>query len=169
MVQNGEDLRVRRPLKMLQYALIELSTEKGFAAVTMSDLTERAMVNRSTYYRPFADKYELLRQYLEDLLQLIDSEQVGHAATFAAGEPPAGLVSLLRHLQTHAAFYRVMLGPNGDAAFCAQSFRGYLEKGFRSLLLIRTQITHHQRLTALGALLVAPGCLRLRLLSSSVD
>jgi hypothetical protein len=27
-----------------------------------------------------------------------------------------------------------MLGPNGDAAFCAQSFRAYLESGFRNLL-----------------------------------
>jgi AcrR family transcriptional regulator len=134
MVQNGGDLRVRRTRKLLHQALIDLSLEKGFAAVTVQDLAERAMVNRSTFYRHFVDKYDLLRSYLHDLYQLVDSEAGERDAPTLPGEPPAGLVSLLRHMQANAAFYRVLLGPNGDAAFCAQSFRGYLEKGFRSLM-----------------------------------
>jgi AcrR family transcriptional regulator len=134
MTQNEPDLRVRRTRKLLHAALIELTIEKGFAAVTVQDLAERAMVNRSTFYRHYVDKYDLLRQYLEDLYRLVDSDAAGHATIQAGGGPPAGLVTLLRHMQANAAFYRVMLGPNGDAAFCAQSFRGYLEKGFRSLL-----------------------------------
>jgi AcrR family transcriptional regulator len=55
-----EDLRVRRTRKTLQEALIALTIEKGFAAVTVRDITERAMVNRSTFYRHYLDKYELL-------------------------------------------------------------------------------------------------------------
>ncbi|HEX2906841.1 MAG TPA: TetR family transcriptional regulator, partial [Phototrophicaceae bacterium] len=60
---ENEDLRVRRTRKLLQQALIELTVEKGFAAVTVRDITERAMVNRSTFYRHYLDKYELLDQY----------------------------------------------------------------------------------------------------------
>jgi AcrR family transcriptional regulator len=92
------------------------------------------MINRSTFYRHFADKYELLRSYLQDLYQSIDMEAAAPGAAIPAGESPAGLVSLLRHMRANAAFYRAMLGPNGDAAFCARSFRGYLESGFRNLL-----------------------------------
>ena len=134
MMRNGDDLRVRRTRKMLHAALIALSIEKGFAAVTVQNLAERAMVNRSTFYRHFVDKYDLLRSYLQDVYRLIESEDGGPPSSHTGDEPPAGLVSLLRHMQTHADFYRVMLGPNGDAAFCAQSFRGYLEEGFRNRL-----------------------------------
>jgi AcrR family transcriptional regulator len=140
-MQNVEDLRIRRTRKLLQQALIELTIEKGFAAVTVRDLTERAMVNRSTFYRHYVDKHALLRQYLEDRYRLIDSEENGPPPSYAADQLPPGLVSLLKHMQLNADFYRVMLGPNGDAAFCAESFRGYIEKGFRTRLPSETMPT----------------------------
>ena len=63
-----EDLRVRRTRKLLQKALIELTVEKGFAAVTILDISERAMVNRSTVYRHYpGGKYELLEQYTNEV------------------------------------------------------------------------------------------------------
>ncbi|HEU0297374.1 MAG TPA: TetR-like C-terminal domain-containing protein [Anaerolineales bacterium] len=48
--------------------------------------------------------------------------------------PPVGLANLLKHMQANADFYRVMLGNQGDPAFCAQSFRDYIERGFRRML-----------------------------------
>jgi hypothetical protein len=37
-------------------------------------------------------------------------------------------------MQANADFYRVMLGKQGDPTFCAQSFRGYIEQGYRRIL-----------------------------------
>src|SRR5258708_1039661 len=65
-----EDLRVQRTRKLLQQALIELTVEMGFAAVTVRDITRRAMVNRSTFYRHYLDKYDLLNQYMADVQAL---------------------------------------------------------------------------------------------------
>lgn len=48
---DAPDLRVRRTRKLLQQALIEGSLKKGFVALTVRDITEYAMVNRSTFYR----------------------------------------------------------------------------------------------------------------------
>jgi AcrR family transcriptional regulator len=136
--QKSEDLRVRRTRKLLQEALVELTLEKGFADVTVSDITERAMVNRSTFYRHYLDKYDLLRQYIEGLQALIEPKEgestPGDNSAQPSGQPPAGVVRILRHIQKNADFFRVMLGKKGDPAFCAQSFRPYIEKGFRSLL-----------------------------------
>ncbi len=138
MAQKAEDLRVRRTRKLLQRAFIELTIEKGFADVTVRDITERAMVNRSTFYRHYLDKYELLSQYIEGLFELIDSHEEDTSPMSILDQhpdsPPAGLVSLLKHIQMNADFYRVMLGKKGDPAFCAQSFRRFVEKGFRSML-----------------------------------
>jgi AcrR family transcriptional regulator len=138
LAQKSEDLRVRRTRKLLQEALIELTIEKGFAEVTVTDITERAMVNRSTFYRHYLDKYDLLSQYLAGLQALIDPKEgesiLVDSLDQPPGQPSAGLVRILRHIQMNADFFRVMLGKQGDPAFCAQSFRPYIEAGFRSLL-----------------------------------
>lgn len=149
MTQNVEDLRVRRTRKLLQKALLEATAEKGFAHVTVRDIVERAMVNRATFYRHYQDKYDLLRQYIEELSGMIDS-QAGATSSDdgrapSADSPPAGLVRLLRHMQANADFYRVMLGNQGDPAFCAQSFRGYIEQGFRQMLASQPPQTNPAR------------------------
>lgn len=138
MTQNLGDLRTRRTRKLLQRALLEAATEKGFAHVTVRDITERAMVNRATFYRHYQDKYDLLAQYMGELSGLIDSNERETASEVqpvqSADGPLPGLVKLLRHMQANADFYRVMLGKQGDPDFCAQSFRTYIEQGLRSML-----------------------------------
>ena len=137
-MQNLEDLRVRRTRKLLQQALLEAASEKGFAHVTVRDIAERAMVNRATFYRHYEDKYDLLAHYIEELSELIDSNEgessPGDQALPSLETPPPGLAKLLRHMQANADFYRVMLGKQGDPTFCAQSFRKYIEQGYRRIL-----------------------------------
>jgi len=138
LMQNLEDLRVRRTRKLLQQALLEAASEKGFAHVTVRDITERAMVNRTTFYRHYEDKYDLLAHYIEELSELIDSNE-GETSPRnqplpSLDTPPSGLAKLLQHMQANADFYRVMLGKQGDPTFCAQSFRNYIEQGYRRIL-----------------------------------
>ena len=138
MTQNLDDLRVRRTRKLLQKALLEAASEKGFAHVTVSDITKRAMVNRATFYRHYEDKYDLLTHYIEELSKMIESDEgetdLGTQSIQSQDTPPPGLVKLLRHIQSNADFYRVMLGKQGDPAFCAEAFRNYIEQGYRRIL-----------------------------------
>ncbi len=131
--EANEDLRVRRTRKLLQQAFLELTVEKGFAALTVRDITERAMVNRSTFYRHYLDKYDLLEQYMNEIYELIE-DQAGTAERLepASHKASSGPLNLLKHIQQFADFYRVMLGPQGDPHF-AQRFRQNTEKRFRSL------------------------------------
>jgi AcrR family transcriptional regulator len=138
LAQKSEDLRVLRTRKLLQKALIERTSEKGFANVTVHDIAEQAMVNRSTFYRHYLDKYDLLRQYLEEIYALIDSHERDASLVGKQDqppeEPPAGLVNILKQVQENADFFRVMLSEKGDPGFCAQSFRQLIEKQFRQML-----------------------------------
>lgn len=127
-----EDLRVRRTRKLLQTALIELTIQKGFDAVTVQDICDSAMVNRATFYRHYADKYDLLDQYMDEIYDLLDQTQ-GESNIEHPDAPPAGLVHLLEHLHSHATFYRAMLGPKGYANF-GERIRLYMEKRFRRSL-----------------------------------
>lgn len=136
-----EDLRIRRTRKMLQQAMIDLSAEKGFAAITVRDITERAMVNRSTFYRHYEDKYCLLDDYLIEVNQLVSAEDfVAEKLGQRSDSVPAGLVAILTHVQMHSDFYRVMLGERGDAGF-QNEFRKLSERRFLYLLDSHPAIT----------------------------
>ncbi|MBV9790850.1 MAG: helix-turn-helix transcriptional regulator, partial [Chloroflexi bacterium] len=67
IVQGAEDVRVQRSRMLIQHALFELTVEQGFAAVTVRDIARRAQINRSTFYRHYLDKYDVLNQYLDQL------------------------------------------------------------------------------------------------------
>ncbi|MEC0270445.1 TetR/AcrR family transcriptional regulator [Paenibacillus anseongense] len=66
------DRRIKRSLRLLKQSFLELMKEKKFASITIQDITDRADVNRSTFYAHFSDKYALLdliiREHFQNLL-----------------------------------------------------------------------------------------------------
>ena len=113
-IEVVEDLRVRRTRKMIQEALLELTVEKGYAAITVQDIADRAMINRSTFYRHYLDKDDLLIKYMDDVTALTSEDDTATEKNgLVEKEAPPGLVKLLKHIQTFSEFYRVMLSANG--------------------------------------------------------
>ena len=55
----------------LVVAAVDLFTEKGYDATTVAEIAERAGVNRSTFFRYFADKREVLVAGQETLSRLL--------------------------------------------------------------------------------------------------
>jgi len=53
------DRRVQRTRELLQKALIELIRERGYDAVTIQDIVDRANVGRTTFYLHYRSKDEL--------------------------------------------------------------------------------------------------------------
>lgn len=133
----SEDRRVQRTRKLIQQALIELTIQKGFAAVTVRDIAEYAGINRATFYRHFQDKFDLIDQYGQEVYQLLDAPMAGELSSegkrSGSGASSAGLVRMLEHIRAHAKFYRVMLGKKGDPAF-AGKIQYYVEKRMRQAL-----------------------------------
>jgi Transcriptional regulator len=54
------DPRIKRTRALIQQAFMELFNEKDFQSITVQDITEKAEVNRATFYAHYADKYALL-------------------------------------------------------------------------------------------------------------
>jgi AcrR family transcriptional regulator len=54
------DPRVKRTRGLLEQSFMEVVAEKGFQSVSVQDITEKAGVNRATFYAHFPDKYALL-------------------------------------------------------------------------------------------------------------
>ncbi len=60
--QEKLDPRVKRTRQLIEQAFMDIINEKGFQEVTVQDITERAGINRATFYSHFEDKYDLLDQ-----------------------------------------------------------------------------------------------------------
>ena len=54
------DPRIKRTRALLGQAFSEVLAEKGFQSISVQDITEKAGVNRTTFYLHFSDKYALL-------------------------------------------------------------------------------------------------------------
>jgi AcrR family transcriptional regulator len=63
------DPRVKRTRGLLQQALADLLSEKTFQNITVQEITERAEVNRATFYAHFQDKYALLNYNVREAFQ----------------------------------------------------------------------------------------------------
>jgi len=69
------DRRRRRSQFLLKQSFAELMREKGFTAMTIQDITDRADVHRGTFYAHFPDKFALLEQSIRDKFhQLLEGE-----------------------------------------------------------------------------------------------
>lgn len=126
--QPGEDPRALRTRQAIQDAFIRLTVSKGFAAVTVREITNEAKVNRATFYLHYRDKSDLVDQYAQEVYDLIFS---GAADAEAARD--TGLVKVFEHIGANAPFFRVMLGENGDPAF-AEKLRYCVQKRLRRFL-----------------------------------
>lgn len=67
-----EKISARRTYTLLQQAFFQLLTEKPFEKITLKELCDTAMVPRSTFYRYFEDKYDLLGYCLQNFFEHMD-------------------------------------------------------------------------------------------------
>lgn len=73
---NFNDPRVKRTRKLIIDAFIFLVRKKDFESITVKDITEKATVNRATFYAHFQDKYSLFDFTLSNNLNEILSKNV---------------------------------------------------------------------------------------------
>lgn len=76
------DLRVKRTRRLLKQAFNELLAETDFENITVHAITERAQVNRATFYLHFEDKYALLSYSIRENLQGLMDQRLPDAQTF---------------------------------------------------------------------------------------
>ena len=72
------DLRVRRTKQLIKTAFFELLEESGFEAVTVKQLTERAGINRGTFYSHYVDKFDLMAACIESIFEEAETKLIRH-------------------------------------------------------------------------------------------
>ena len=126
------DRRQRRTRTALRKALMDLMIEKGFDAISVADIAERADVSRAAFYMHFKDKEDLLFRSMKDIYdELVKSHDAvigsqDFVRAFATDDheifcDPADF----EHVAEHREFYRILVSERGVASFVVQ-VRKYL-------------------------------------------
>ncbi|MFC5826108.1 TetR/AcrR family transcriptional regulator [Nonomuraea insulae] len=98
------DRRVRRTRRLIQEALVALILEKGYDAVTVTDIIDQADVGRSTFYAHFTDKQDVLFSNLEQLTFLHPAPADGAGELFAFSRP------MFEHVREQERLVRALMG-----------------------------------------------------------
>ncbi|MDQ7093547.1 TetR/AcrR family transcriptional regulator C-terminal domain-containing protein [Desulfosporosinus sp. PR] len=122
MKKISNDRRTIRTKKMIRSALAELIDEKGFINISVTDLTQRADINRGTFYLHYVDKYDLLEKIEDEIIQEIEEEtkhldSVNMMNIDTTNEPLPFMVKLFEYFRENSVIIKSILGPKGDPTF----------------------------------------------------
>ena len=110
------DRRVARTRGLLHQALLSLILEKGYEAISVEDVCERANVGRSTFYGHFTSKDDLKRSGLEHLRrELLDRHRSVSTSLPAGSRPLSFSLPIFEHARDHMHLYRALVGSKGGA------------------------------------------------------
>lgn len=116
------DRRKARTKQQLHRALLALLAEKGADTITVTEVAERADVNRGTFYLHYKDVADMLQQMKDEVFQhlsaCVEQLDLAQAIRYADREEPyPAIVKIFEEIAAHAEFLRLMLGPGGDLAY----------------------------------------------------
>ena len=70
------DLRVQKTRSALTNALYDLMCQKSLDEITVTELCEKAMVRKATFYKHFGDKTELLVYMIQEMQRLSEETNI---------------------------------------------------------------------------------------------
>lgn len=116
------DRRIERTMTALRDALMALIVEKGYDAISIQDIADRANVARATFYLHFKDKDDLMFKSMRVIYDGIVARQPKDLTVDALADD-----SDFQHVAQYADFYGAMLSPKGSMGFLTR-VRAYLQE-----------------------------------------
>lgn len=114
------DRRSRRTRNALTAALMALLKEKPLKSVTVTELTERADVNRATFYVHFKDVFDMFDQVKLEFCDICRDLVNAHAHELARNENRPFLEDIFRYFAANEDAFATIFGENADGAFFSE-------------------------------------------------
>lgn len=108
---GGEKMRVTRTVRDFQNALLTLLEKNSFDHLTVDQICNEALLHRSSFYRYFNDKYDLLEQTMvAQISQIADS-----------GDSEEDVIKqFVRYIDEHKAIIRHLAASNSHTSLYSE-------------------------------------------------
>lgn len=94
MPEKKQDARVRYTKMVIRNSLLELLRIKPIAKITVTEICERADINRATFYAHYSDPSDLLHSLEAEVIE--ERDALGHARADGGGQRPEGCADQAR-------------------------------------------------------------------------
>lgn len=132
----NEDRRVRRSKKDLKKALICLLGTKSLRQITISELVKQADYNRSTFYRHYQYKEDLLQELTDEVIEDLKAsyrEPYQKTETFMVADLSYSAITIFDHVLRYADFYKLVFKSNALPGFQNRMIKELKEQSERDL------------------------------------
>ena len=133
MGQEKTDLRVIRTRKAIREAFCSMIMEMDYPDITIKELTQRAMINRNTFYLHYESMDALLRELQEEIAGEFIEKQVSYTK----------MADIRRMIRVFFE-YMATQSPLQDRLLCSGSYRFFYDR-------VNQQVMGHRKLMNRGA------------------
>ena len=116
MPEKKQDARVRYTKMMIRNSLLELLSTKPIAKITVTEICERAGINRATFYAHYSDPSDLLHGLESEIIEDV-THWVRPALTASGTDLKEVLTRLVEYIGENADICSILLSDKGDNSF----------------------------------------------------
>jgi AcrR family transcriptional regulator len=131
-LMKQESQRVMETRERIKDAFFELYEEKKIERISIKEITEKARLNRGTFYVYYKDIYDLLEKSEDELMAELMEKIKGAITMMLRDEDITLFLPPLEFYQKNRKILRSLLGPNGDPYFI-HKLKKMIKKTLREL------------------------------------
>ncbi len=120
MKEQKNDRRSRYTKRFLKESLIELMEEKPINKISVSELCDKADINRSTFYNHYSDQYDLLQQMEEEIIDDVNAMLADCEYQKYDSKLMQILAYIFEYIRDNSRACRILLSEQGDVHFQKQ-------------------------------------------------
>ncbi len=139
-VMNQDSQRVLETKERIRNAFFELYETKKIERISIKEITEKAELNRGTFYVYYKDIYDLLETTEDELIEELMEKIKGIVTMILRDEDIYTFLPPIEFYQRYSKILRTLLGPNGDSHFM-HKVKKIIKKTMKEIFL-KEQIPH---------------------------
>lgn len=128
---NQNDLRVIKTKQNIENSFVSLLEQKDFHKITVQDILDKALINRTTFYKHYADKYQLACTICDRIFKLFQSSVQERFSCTEKNEIMDVLKTLYKGLSLHRKEILSLLKVHTDTIHLYDDLIVFLKDSYR--------------------------------------
>ena len=111
------DRRIRKTRRVIRQCLTELLKTKRIQDITVREISEKADINRGTFYLHYRDIFDLMEQIENELLEELEDVLNHFKASDILSNPALVFTRVFQLVKENSDMVGILIGQNGDINF----------------------------------------------------